>query len=197
MKRKPLKPEEVREEWRNYYNYEKQETLQVGKARPRKELHIWATCPLCGIERWQQVGNIRAGGQSPRCHPCIKGRHSPMWTGGHRASKDGYVLLHRDLLPRHEQEFFEEMFPKVGYIQEHRLVMARHLGRLLHANELVHHINGIKDDNRLVNLRLLKKSRHHRGHGDLYYQKWQEALTEIERLKAQLQAIQGESECQV
>jgi hypothetical protein len=80
----------------------------------------------------------------------------PNWKGGKYYSKySGYVFV---LCPEHP--FADTR----GYIREHRLVVEKYLGRYLDKNEVVHHINGIKNDNELKNLYLFTSSEHKTFH---------------------------------
>ena len=70
---------------------------------------------------------------------------------GGRIIDNGYVNIWK---PEHPNA------QKSGYVREHRLVMSNHLGRPLKEYEDVHHINEVKDDNRIENLELLTRSEH-------------------------------------
>ena len=192
---KYLQPGEVPEEWREYYALDKQEIQGRGK---KSKLFVWATCPGCGTGHWQGATDIRnSNTQTPHCYSCSRGvatgrgpTHS-CWRGG-RVRKGGYITVHIATLTADERRRFAVMVQDNGsYIMEHRLVMARHLGRPLTDDEIVHHINGVKDDNRLENLLLLATNTHHAGHGDGYYQLWQEALAENERLTQYIQELEN------
>lgn len=80
------------------------------------------------------------------------------WKGGKFIAKNGYIYI---LQPNHPNALKKGY---VGYIAEHRLVMSEHIKRPLKSNEIVHHINGNKSDNKLKNLKLMLRKEHNSMH---------------------------------
>lgn len=78
------------------------------------------------------------------------GKNHPLWKG--RIMRSGYWYIH---IPNHPNS------GKQGYVAEHRLVMEKVIGRPLVAREVVHHINHIKTDNRIENLKLFSSRGQH------------------------------------
>lgn len=64
----------------------------------------------------------------------------------------GYTYI---LMPQHPKADIH------GYVAKHRLTIEKHLNRYLGRKEIVHHINGKRDDNRLENLILFRNHSEH------------------------------------
>lgn len=123
---------------------------------PQGSRFVWQACESCGKQRW-----VRLKGGNPRKSLCLQcgaikrgkkygGANHPTWRGGRRMLR-GYVYLWTSGHPYATSK---------GYVFEHRLVMEKALGRYLERDEIVHHLNGIRDDNRIKNLALLRRTYH-------------------------------------
>lgn len=119
-------------------------------------LHIWSACIDCGKQRWVIA---RAGiARYTKCGKCTMKnlpRHRPEWRPSKYQTAEGYVLI-----KLHPDDFFYGMTSRKDYVLEHRLIMAKHLGRCLHLWELVRHKNTDKGNNGIENLQLISDTRH-------------------------------------
>lgn len=77
----------------------------------------------------------------------LRGEDNPNWKGG-RWMADGYVWIRVDGKP----------------VAEHRHVVEMSIGRPLRSDEIVHHINHIRTDNRLENLQIMSRAEHIKEH---------------------------------
>lgn len=148
---------------------------EIGEVRKAKEIgrkdghkYIWHACIGCGKQRW--VALIQGMPISLSCVSCgiQHGKKHWRWNGGKTKRSDGYIEVW--LSP---DDFYHAMTydgqNRRHYVPEHRLVMARHLGRCLLPWEVVHHrgtkypLGSIEDkgDNRIENLELLPHGRFH------------------------------------
>jgi len=121
--------------------------------------YIYVKCQDCGIERWITYVQYIIPDKA-RCNDCshhhLRGKHNGQWKTGRTKNTEGYTLI--KIQP---DDFFYSMASINGYVAEHRLIMAKHLRRCLLKWEVVHHINGIRTDNRLENLELLPHRKYH------------------------------------
>jgi len=119
-------------------------------------------------EGWKAAYENGAVQRSPR-----RGDKSNFWKGGRRITAHGYVDIH---MPTHPESRSN------GYLFEHRIIWEAAHGPLPDGWH-IHHLNGVKDDNRVENLQAMPAKDHAR------YIAMQSA--KIRELELEVEALRG------
>ena len=114
-------------------------------------MKIKRICKQCGKEFKTSLAEIRKNGGKFHNRPCyyqwmrenFRGENHPSWKGGQTIDAKGYILI---TMPNHPRA------NKRGYVKRARLVAEKMLGRYLYPNEIPHHRNEIKGDDRPENI---------------------------------------------
>jgi len=106
-------------------------------------------CDFCGEKHWKYRFALiqnKTNFCSVSCRDKYQKEHQHFnWKGGVYTFSNGYIGIRQ---------------PDGRYKLEHRIIMEKHLNRRLGKHELVHHLNGIRTDNRIENLTLTDAKNH-------------------------------------
>lgn len=115
---------------------------QLHKELLRKGKYV--SCEGCNKVFYKKLAELKRTTHSFCSHKC----KAPRYGTGRTIGSDGYWIITVNKKPK----------------RENRLIMEKYLGRKLKPNELVHHKNGNKLDNRIENLFIVDRSEHNLIH---------------------------------
>lgn len=139
--------------------------VKLARSEGRANFKTERFCEVCGKRikgrskrTCSRSCGVRLAQQEGRWHlPTNGSRESNTnWRGGRKILPNGYVYV---LAPAD----YPNGTTKNGrrrYVAEHRLVVEQRIGRFLTETEFVHHVNGIKWDNRPENLKIVTYATH-------------------------------------
>lgn len=123
---------------------------------------LWRCECDCGKEKLIRAYDLKSGKQkSCGCLNAEKtaernkknsGNKSPCWKGGIRKS-NGYIYIYA---PNHHRANAWGS----GYVKRCVLVAEKHFGKIIKSDEIIHHINGNRDDDRIENLAIMTRGQH-------------------------------------
>ena len=153
------------------HGIETKRASELGKYKSGKDIIYYnLTCPKCGKKHWTRY--ISEHSHCVHCRNMPTGVKHHAWKGGRNLASNGYI----EILLQPDDPLFA-MAGERHYAWEHRIVVAKRLGRCLKDWELVHHLNGVKTDNRDENLELVTPHEH---------RAWENLVSRVQELEAQI-----------
>ena len=134
---KPIVLDIPKEELKRLYENEKMTLREISELKEMGYKHIW------NLFRYYKIPRRVARKRNQTME------NNDNWKGG-KTMRNGYIEVRCEGHPRASQPGY--------YVPLHTLVMEKYLGRYLDENEVTHHINEIKTDTRIENLKLMPKS---------------------------------------
>lgn len=126
-----------------------------------QERRSWPLTTYCRSCVCKLSANARRGkpahNKGKKLLPSQKGKNHPSWKGGRYISSDGYVMIRKKNGGKGWR----------GYQKEHIILVENSLGRKLKPKEVVHHIDGNKQNNDIANLWLTVGDAHRNAHNSL------------------------------
>ena len=110
----------------------------------KSELAVYKKAYSLGIRKDKEIEFINRSNARKR-------ENSSNWKGGIKKTPKGYRQL---LMPEHKRA------DASGYVMEHIVIYESETGIEIPPNCCIHHLNGIKDDNRIENLCMMTNSSH-------------------------------------
>ncbi len=128
----------------------------------RKRKYVWFVCSKCENGHWIDLYYYNKKFKNKLCISCsrsqrLQGKYNPSWNGGRHITTEGYVQVYLEK----GHTYYSMTVKGRNYVLEHRLIIAKNIGRCLKPWEVVHHKNGDRQDNRLSNLELLSSKKDH------------------------------------
>ena len=150
--------------WRNktYYYSKEREKVRVKWIYYKK-----TRCSICGNPHLQKKGNEQKYNRSYCSDKCradsikvhYQRENHMSYKNGKYKTQSGYICINK---PEHHRAV-------KGYVYEHIVIAEKKIGRKITRSEDVHHINGVRDDNRYENLEVLTRSAHTKIHKNKKY----------------------------
>ena len=126
-------------------NYNKVSNEELCNLLPDKtELAIYKKAYEMGFRKTKEIAFLNRS-------IAHKGDKCNFWKGGKATSTKGYKLVK---MPEHHRA------DSKGYVLEHILIFEKETGIKVPENCCIHHLNGIKNDNRIENLCMMTHSAH-------------------------------------